>query len=102
MPGRMYRRVADVIAAEIIPTIRRHAISGKAYLRTGNPIFSEAIAVDMAIDILSERGYRVMYQRVAQPVARKVELGTGDIVYEERVWHDFEIKFHPAEIRRVT
>ncbi len=36
--------------------IRRQALSGRAIIRSQNAIFSEHGAIDMALDLLSERG----------------------------------------------
>ena len=46
----------SVIQKEFLYIIRRQALSGKAIIRSVNPIFSEPLALDMALDVLSERG----------------------------------------------
>ena len=75
----LFERVAKVIENEFVPAIRRHAITGKAHIVTQNPLFDEAMAVDMLIDTLSERGYRVMYELSRQSIPERVDLQSGNI-----------------------
>jgi len=96
----LLERAAAVIDDECVPAIRRHAITGKAHIHSQNPVFDEPMAVDMVIDILSERGYRVMYELLRQPIPERIDLETGSISCLERRIHQFEVTFRPPEIRR--
>ena len=58
------------------------------------------MAVNMVLDVLSERGYHVMYDNDRIPIPERVDLSTGAISYLERRLHRFEVSFKPPEIRR--
>ena len=98
--SELFRHTASVIADEFVPSIRRHAIAGRAHIKTRHPVFADPLAIDMVIDTLSERGYRVLYEQETQTVPTRFEPHTGEVACEERVVHRFEIGFHPPEIRR--
>lgn len=96
----MFERVTKVLEEEFVPAIRRHAITGKSHITSQNPLFDEAMSIDMAIDILSERGYRAMYELKRHSIPERVDLASGNISCLERRTHLFEVTFNPPEIRR--
>lgn len=96
----LFSKVIDVIEAEFVDCLRRHAFSGRAVVKSQNPVFEERMAVDMAMDVLSERGYHVLYDTDRWPIPEQVDLETGRIACLERRIHRFEIRFVPPEIRR--
>lgn len=98
--AKLFRDIVGVIEREFVAVIRRHAIAGRAHIHTQNPLFDDPLAIDIVIDSLSERGYKVMYERVTRPVPRVFDLATGRITCEDSVTHRFEVRFHPPEIRR--
>lgn len=98
--SELFRQTAAVISGEFVPAIRRHAVAGRAHIKTHHAIFANALAIDMVIDTLSERGYRVLYEQETQPVPKAYDPSTGAVTCEDRVVHRFEIRFHPPEIRR--
>ena len=57
----LFSRVIDEVEANFLPQIRRHVLTGRAALQTQNLLFDQADAVDMVIDVMSERGYQVSY-----------------------------------------
>lgn len=71
----------DVVAhidEEVIPLLRRCALAGHSVYATTDPLFSTAIAVDILIDVLSDRGFAVDYQRSEQHIPkRRDEHGGG-------------------------
>jgi adenylate kinase len=69
-------------------------------VKTGDDLFSTSPAVDMALDILAERGYHAVYQELRAPVPRRFDPQTGAVTCEDRTEHSFEITFHSPEIRR--
>lgn len=96
----LFQRVVTVIDEEIVPVIRRHAITGKAHVTSQNPLFDEPMAVDMLIDVLTERGFRCMYELKRAAIPERVDLATGRISCLERRIHYCEILFAAPEIRR--
>lgn len=96
----LFAAVARTIEVEFMPVVRRHAITGMARIATVNELFASTTAIEMAIDILSERGYHVMYEVKRLPIPRRVDRDTGAIECETRVTHVFQITFQAPEIRR--
>jgi adenylate kinase len=95
-----FKEVAGFIEAHVVPVIVRHALAGRCVVKTNNPLFRDATAIEMLLDTLAERGYHAVYEERRTPVPRSFDLGTGAITCEDRVMHTFEIRFHPPEIRR--
>eukprot|EP01133_Synstelium_polycarpum_P008690 gene8690-10210_t len=68
----LFASVINVIDKEFIPTIRRHSIAGSATMRISNRIFSNPLAIDMALDTMEiesttshEYQFKVDFQRPA-------------------------------------
>ena len=68
-------------------------ISGKARVNIGNNLFENETAIDMALDVLSDRGFRVNYLRNVAHVPVHFDGETGAIQCREQLIHQFEIKF---------
>lgn len=63
-----FRHVAQVLKTDVYPVIRMHAISGRCSHVSHNTVFLDDWRLQMAIDILSERGFRVTSEPVVQGV----------------------------------
>jgi adenylate kinase len=96
----LFKQVAAFIEASVVPVIVRHAFAGRCVVATDRALFEEAIAVDMVLDTLAERGYHAVYVERRTPVVQRVDPQTGAVTNQNRVDHTFEISFHPPEIRR--
>ncbi|ELR19499.1 adenylate kinase [Acanthamoeba castellanii str. Neff] len=57
----LFQKVIDIILKEFLPSIEHHAMSGSVLIRSADPVFEDQKAVNMAVDILSERGYSVSF-----------------------------------------
>tara|TARA_B100000795_G_scaffold42372_1_gene27753 strand:+ start:36 stop:1151 length:1116 start_codon:yes stop_codon:yes gene_type:complete len=53
----VFDKVLDVILDEFETIMRRQALTGRATIRSVNPIFSEPVAAGIALDVLTERGF---------------------------------------------
>lgn len=95
-----FREVAAFIQARVVPVIVRHALAGRCVVETGEALFADALAVDMVLDTLAERGYHAFYEERRTPVPKAFDPKTGAITSEDRVTHAFEIRFHSPELRR--
>jgi adenylate kinase len=95
-----FREVASFIQARVVPVIVRHALAGRCVVETGEVLFADAMAVDMVLDTLAERGYHAFYEERRTPVPKTFDPKTGAITVEDRVTHAFEIRFHSPELRR--
>jgi len=96
----LFKQAAAFIEQDVMPTIVRHVLAGRCVVKTEHALFESDVAVDMVLDILSERGYHAVYQEQRLPVPQTVDGRTGAITCQDRVQHTFEIFFHPPEIRR--
>lgn len=70
----IFENVLKAITEEFIPTIRMHALSGEAHIRTRNPIFTSALARGMLVDIFADRDFRVI--AVVEPKEEDHDHGT--------------------------
>lgn len=98
----LFELVIQVIEREFVPTIRRHAIAGIAIIRTRNPIFASDLAIEMALDVLSERGYHVVSDVRVSLVPHLFDRETGKIETMEHTEYEFQARFRHPEIREST
>eukprot|EP00297_Palpitomonas_bilix_P008972 CAMPEP_0113871986 /NCGR_PEP_ID=MMETSP0780_2-20120614/2948_1 /TAXON_ID=652834 /ORGANISM="Palpitomonas bilix" /LENGTH=523 /DNA_ID=CAMNT_0000857439 /DNA_START=130 /DNA_END=1698 /DNA_ORIENTATION=- /assembly_acc=CAM_ASM_000599 len=76
--SRLFREVKDCIEQEFVHILIRQGHSGRAVVRTVNPIFHEKLAADMALDILTERGYQPVLDVERRIVPTGYDKHTGD------------------------
>lgn len=95
-----FAKVIEFLGAELFPIISRQAFSGGAIIRSENPLLDEPLAVDMALDILIERGFVTILdvQKVHKPV--QVNINTGEIIHKVNKVYEFNISFARPSIRR--
>lgn len=98
--GELFSKIVTLLADEFVPVLGRHAFAGRATVRCQNPLFDDAMAVDMVIDVLSERGFQVTYHLEHSAIPERVEAATGRISSLELHVHRFDCRFPAAEIRR--
>src|SRR3569623_1861728 len=96
----LFKQAAAFIEQNVMPVIVRQVLAGRCVVKTDHTLFESDVAVDMVLDILSERGYHAVYQERRIPVPESMDLRTGAITCQDRIQHRFEIFFHPPEIRR--
>ena len=99
--SELFDRVITVITNEFLHIIRRQALSGRAIIRSDNALFAnEPSAIDMALDLLSERGYTTTldYNKIQTPA--RVDLQTGKISNTTTKLFEFTIEFPKPTIRR--
>ena len=95
----LFDQVIAVIMAEFIHIIRRQALSGRAIIRSSHAVFNEKIAVDMALDLLTERGYTTVLDIKKKKQPAMVD-GSGNIIMKEVRVFEFQIEFARPSIRR--
>ena len=96
----LFDAVIAVIMSEFLHIVRRQALSGRAIIRSNNTVFNEKIAVDMALDLLTERGYTVVLDIKKKQQPARVDPATGDIQLREVRVFEFQIDFARPSIRR--
>ena len=90
---------ADVVAdleLNFYPPIVRHALGGRTVVRSQNPIYHRGTARDMAVDVLTERGFSVMQSESVRDKAIRMDRNTLEFIYEQTPTFYFEIRF-PTE-----
>jgi adenylate kinase len=99
--SELFDRVIGVIQMDFMHILRRQGNAGKAIIRSSSPLFAESGAIDMALDLLSERGFTAVLdvQKVYHPY--RFDLSTGLIESKEKRVYEFHISFPPPTIRRL-
>jgi len=96
----LFHKVIDVILKEFLPHIEYHAMSGFVLIRSEDPVFEDYTAVNMAIDILSERGYSVSFDTKVERFPERVDPKTFEIISSHTQKYYFTVRFAGADIRR--
>jgi adenylate kinase family enzyme len=101
--ARQPATLADVVALaeeQVAPVLRRAALAGHATWRTDAALFElQPAAADMLVDVLSDRGYAVEYERTEARVPVRVDAATGAVICDTRVEHAFSVTFERALLR---
>lgn len=96
----LFVRVVDFIDEKIMPIVLRHAISGRAYINTEDPLFDDNGSLAMLIDIFSERGYHAAVDVRQEEVPDRIDLQTGKIHTRRKKIFRISIHFKGSVIRR--
>jgi adenylate kinase len=96
----LFGRVVDFIKSELMPTVQLHALTGRAIVKSEDPMFAEPLALSMLIDIFSERGYHAVVDKHTQEIPERVNLETGEIVRTLKATYRVQVYFKRSEIRR--
>ncbi len=96
----LFRKTIDFIEEKFLPIVRRHAISGKAYVNSENPLLREPLVLAMIIDIFSDRGYHIVIDVRRYDVPNSVNRETFEIETQTKTVWRFIITFPGSEIRR--
>lgn len=96
----LFKKVINIIKTKFMHILERQALSGVAIIRSEDPIFEDPLALNILLDVLTERGYQVIldYEKKTIPVKSADD---KEIYYKiQRTFH-FEIRFKRPEIRSV-
>lgn len=96
----LFDAVIEVLKSEMLHIVKRQALSGRAIVRSNNPIFAQQQAIDMALDILTERGFQVVLDLKRKLLPVSVDLKTGQVISKETRVYEFQIEFPRPTIRR--
>jgi len=95
----LFQKVVATVRQEFMPIISRQALSGRAIIRSENPLFvSHPQCIDMALDLLTERGFIVVLDLRKEP--QPDSIADGKVVFKERKVFEFQIEFERPAIRR--
>ena len=95
----LFMEVIEEVRKNFIPQIKRNIISGAAIIRTENPIFVEEDAIQMTLDVLSDRGFHCLCDIFWQRDPFKIDLTTGEILSKSRMMYIFKVQFSRSAIR---
>ena len=93
-------KVTDLIKSEFMPIILSHAFSGRASVSTEAEIFDQPLALEMLIDVFSERGFNAVIDKRKEEVPDSIDLSTGKITCRQKVFFRIKIYFKGSSIRR--
>lgn len=93
-------QIVELVRAKFMPIIERHALSGRAFVNSEDPIFNEPLAIPMLIDLFSERGYHAVMDKHIQEIPERIDLKTGEIKNRTKVVYRIQIYFEASKIRR--
>lgn len=96
----LFERIVRLIEEKFIPIVLRHAVSGRSYINSEDPIFEDHFALAIAIDIFSERGYQAAVDIRQEEVPDRIDLNTGKIHTRRKKVYRFSIHFQGSVIRR--
>jgi len=96
----LFEKIAGHINDKFMPIIIRHAISGMALINSEDATFHDPLALQILLDIFSERGYHTSIDVRKRESASKVNLETGEIEYTSKRIYSFRVRFSGSEIRR--
>lgn len=100
---KMFTDIISLIDMEIMPVLKQCSMAGHAEYRSRHPLLlSSHLAVDMLIDILTDRGFNVAHFVEERLVPRRVDMKTGAIQTESEDVHSFRITFNKENIRDVS
>ncbi|KAI9022756.1 hypothetical protein CLU79DRAFT_835121 [Phycomyces nitens] len=87
------------IENNVIPQVKRHSISGHTNIRTEDAQFGDSQFVNIVMDVLSERGYHVSFDRRLHHIPVRVNLTTGQIELETHHIYLLNVDFPKHYIR---
>ncbi|KAI8462363.1 MAG: hypothetical protein J3K34DRAFT_191729 [Monoraphidium minutum] len=96
----LFQQVLDRIANDVLPVVRQSGLAGHAEYVTKAPFFSEhPVAVDMIVDVLTDRGYHVCYIREELAVPVHIDPATFAVACAREPVHRFRISFETKGVR---
>jgi hypothetical protein len=99
----LFGRVLGVLQAQVLPLLQQGALSGSAEWVTQEALFTQhPVCVDMLLDVLSDRGFKVTYCREAALVPVSMDRTTGNITVRSQPQHRFRFWLQQAGEREAN
>lgn len=95
----LFKEVLKIIQDEFLHIMKRQALSGVAIIRSENEIFNDPLALNMVLDVLTERGYHVILDYERKLIPTKLDPTTYEIICTPKRLFHFEIQFSRPKIR---
>jgi adenylate kinase len=97
---KLLAQIVELISTKLMPIVSRHALSGRSYINSEDPVLNEPLALPMLIDILCERGYTVAVDKQIHDVPERMDLKTGAITCRSKIVYRIHLFFAASKIRR--
>ncbi|CAG9460843.1 unnamed protein product [Pedinophyceae sp. YPF-701] len=98
-----FSRVISHLDGHVIPGVVKSSLSGFYEHRTSDPLFLEhPQAIDMLIDILSDRGFQCSHTTDMRLVPTRFDMRTGEVHSVEHATHRFRIQFPTENVRELA
>ena len=98
--AELFECVVEIIKTKFIPIVEKHSISGLTYINSEDPVFDNAIAIAMLIDIFTERGFTAVVDIRRMEVPERVDPDTHEIINRIKKVYRVRINFPGSKIRR--
>ena len=95
-----FSSLIDIIEEKFLPIVQRHAVAGRAYINSEDPVFDDPLVLAMFIDVFSERGYQAAVDIRLEEVPDRLDPQTGRIFTRRKRVYRFSIHFQGSVIRR--
>ncbi|MCB1086807.1 MAG: nucleoside monophosphate kinase [Verrucomicrobiae bacterium] len=96
----LFEQCVALIDEKFMPIIRKHTMSGKAYINSESAFLSNAMVLGMIIDIFADRGYDTVIDIRRYDVPSRFDLETGEIQTREKTVWRFIVTFPGSRVRR--
>lgn len=96
----LFETIVGIVENKFMPIVQRHAVAGRAYINSEDPVFADELAMAILIDVFSERGYRAAVDVRQEEVPDRFDPETGKIHNRRKLVYRFSIHFQGSVIRR--
>ena len=91
--------VVNLIQSDFVKILQQQALQGKAIIRSVSPLLAKPMALDILLDIMSERGFSIVLDYQKPVTARSFDAESGKFVLaQDRLW-EFQISWPRPAIR---
>ena len=98
--GELFAKVIHFIEEYMIPVLHRQAATGRATVNSDDPVLGNNQAIDMIVDVMTERGYYTNVEMNEQFIPQRIDPQTHAIINATRKIWTFNIKFNVQNLRR--
>jgi len=99
----LFTEVVGIIHEEVLPQIRKCGQAGFTEYRTSaSPFLESALACEMLIDVLSDRGFSCSHMVEERMIPYKIDFHTGEVKCEPHVTHRFRITYQTINTRSMS
>jgi len=101
--NKMFTEVISLIDSEVLPLLKKCSLAGHAEYKTRHPLLlGNTLAIEMLIDVLSDRGFSVGHAIEDRVVPRRIDLKSGQILSDLEEVHSFRITFDKENVRDIA